>query len=196
MNDRTTVMAATVAALCLCWAPAERCRAQVQPLTPEGRSTILARVLARRDVAAFAQPSLVRALAVVPAEAPDKAEVMPGGTRFAEVLLIARGKPGAVLLLISVPEAEVLRTDRPPGRPQSSVEERAEARRILQGEQIRSAAVLEGGFVVEPPQVAPADGRYLGFHVLNPGRTKILRELTVYRLTEKVWEGGYPDARC
>jgi hypothetical protein len=195
MNDRTTVMAATVAALCLCWAPAERCQAQVQPITLEERSTILARVLERREVAAFAQPSLVRALAVVPAEAPDKAEVTPGGTRFAEVLLIARGEPGALRLLVSVPEAEVLRTERLPGRPQSSAEERAEARRILQGEQIRSDAVVEGGFVVDPPLGAPAAGRYLEFHVLDPARTKILRELTVDLETQKVWEGGYPDAR-
>jgi hypothetical protein len=45
-------MAATAGALCLLWAPAERCQAKVQPLTPQERSTILARVLERREVVA------------------------------------------------------------------------------------------------------------------------------------------------
>jgi hypothetical protein len=136
-----------------------------------------------------AQVAAVAALCLcwAPAAAPDKARAAAGQEHaFAEVLLNARGQPGALRLLLSVPETEVLRTERLPGRPQSSVKERAEARRILHGEQIRSNAVLEGAFVVDPRLGAPAAGRYLDFHVLDPGRTKILRELTVDLVTQKL----------
>jgi hypothetical protein len=194
MASRAGTVTGVLVALFLGWVVAERCQAQLQPLTKDERSAILERVLERREVAAFAETSRVRALAVVPAEAPDKTEAATSGRRFAEVLLIGRGQPGAIRLLVSVPQGEVLRTERLPGRPQSSVDERAEARRLLQSENLASDAVLEGGFVVDPPPGAPADGRYLEFHVLDAARSRILRELTVDLATQKVYEGRSPDA--
>jgi hypothetical protein len=133
-------------------------------------------------------------LAVVPAEPPDKAESRPGDKLLAEVLVIAPGQPGALRLLVSVPDAEVQRVEKLPGRPQSSADERAEARRILERSGTLGEAVLEGGFVVDPPPGAPATGRYLEFHALDPDRTRILRELTVDLVAQKVWEGGSTDA--
>ncbi len=194
MTSRAGTIAGVLVALFLGWMAAERCQAQLQPLTREERSAILARVLERREVAAFAETTRVRALAVVPAEAPDKTEAATAGGRFAEVLLIARGQPGAMRLLVSVPEGNVLHTERLPGRPQSSADERVEARRLIQAEHSVSDAVLEGGFVVDPPAGAPTDGRYLEFHVLDAARSRILRQLTVDLVTQKVYEGGSPDA--
>ena len=173
----------------LIWPTAMPCAAQLRPLTAAERSAIVATVLTRTEVATLAaKPSELRALSVVPAEAPDKKDTASEAGRFAQVLVIAKGRTGAMRLLVSVPDARVLSSERLPGRPQSSAAEREEARRILADAGSTGGAPIEGGFVVDPPRGAPAEGRYLEFHLLSADRSRILHQLTVELWTGKVWE--------
>jgi hypothetical protein len=65
------------------------------------------------------------------------------------------------------------------GRAQSSPEEREEARNIIRERvKVDEHGVIEGGFVVDPPPGSPP-GRYLEFHVTDPHRRVIQREVIV-----------------
>ncbi len=70
--------------------------------------------------------------------------------------------------------------ERIAGQPQSSEEERQEALRLVR-EKLNFGAdiVLEGGFIVDPPEGAPRDGRYIQLQVLSPDRWKLLEFITV-----------------
>ncbi|HKR63804.1 MAG TPA: hypothetical protein VJZ00_08735 [Thermoanaerobaculia bacterium] len=64
------------------------------------------------------------------------------------------------------------------GRPQSSAEEREEARAIIRERMNVPDEQLEGGFVVDPPE-GSAPGRYLEFHVTTRDRKIVQTEVIV-----------------
>lgn len=74
---------------------------------------------------------------------------------------------------------EVLDVRRLAGQPQSSEEERAEAEAIIRkGVRPDVRFVVDGGFVVPPPEGAPP-GRYVEMHALTPDRKRLVIEFIV-----------------
>ena len=67
--------------------------------------------------------------------------------------------------------------ERMVGRPQTSAEERQEAFGLVR--ELASNGVLEGGFVVDPPEGAPAAGRYVLVQILSPDRWKLQETVIV-----------------
>ena len=75
---------------------------------------------------------------------------------------------------------QVLGGERMSGQPQSSAEERDEAFRLVRDKlNLGDKAVLEGGFIVDPPEGSPREGRYLQVQVLSPDRWKLIEFVTV-----------------
>ena len=89
------------------------------------------------------------------------------------------GDGSAMELAFRPGDVERAEARRLPGRVQSSEEEREKARAIIrEGTGLSAGAVLEGGFVVDPPPGA-SPGRYLEFHIATPDRARIESEVIV-----------------
>lgn len=74
---------------------------------------------------------------------------------------------------------QLVKGERMTTRPQSSAEEREEAFRIVREKaDVGGNYVLEGGFVVDPPEAGRA-GRYVQVQVLSPDRWKLIEFVTV-----------------
>ena len=70
---------------------------------------------------------------------------------------------------------QMVAAERMAGRPQTSAEEREEAFRLVREKlELSQNNPLEGGFVVDPPEGAPAAGRYVLVQVLSPDRWKLI----------------------
>lgn len=92
----------------------------------------------------------------------------------------------AVRLVIDPASRQLLAAERMTSRPQTSAEERQEAFRLVRDKlDLGTAGVVEGGFVVDPPEGAPPAGRYVQVQVLSPDRWK-LREFVVVDLSREV----------
>lgn len=172
------------------WLPfAQRAFAQLRPFTTEEKAQIAERLLSTpemRTLGAETAGERLRVLNVVPVEM-DKAEHPAQDRRLAEVTLVQYRGGEAFRVRVDAATGEEITTERLRGRPQSSVEEREEARALVRRSlQIPERFDLVGGFVVEPPSGAPAKGRYLEFHVVGEDRLRIEREVVADLATGKV----------
>jgi hypothetical protein len=168
--------------LCLASAVPGATQAQrsLQPLSLEEQRTLSAKVLADERVVAFAKGQRVRVLRVV-LEQVVKADGTPA---VATAVVVNYGTGEAVRARITPETGRVTAIDPLKGHPQSSAEEREEAREIIRKDAeiaplMAAGTRLEGGFVVDPPQGQPAQGRYLEFHVVSSDGQSFIAEVVV-----------------
>lgn len=146
------------------------------------RSQTIDRVMASDEFKQLLQGESVRALRVFIDEA--KREDEKARAPEAIVTFVSYASGTGVQARVDVSNGKVVEVVRLAGRPQSSEEERAEARKlILKDPAIRAAldsgGYIEGGFVVDAPEGSRKPGRYLEFHVVERKRPKFIQEVIV-----------------
>lgn len=85
----------------------------------------------------------------------------------------------AVRVAFDAASRELVASDTLTGRPQTSAEEREEAFGLVREKADGANFVLEGGFVVDPPEGAPREGRYVQVQVLSSDRWTLREFVTV-----------------
>jgi hypothetical protein len=101
----------------------------------------------------------------------------------AEVTLVNYSRGQAYRVLVDPSSGVIARQEELPGRPQSSLSERQEAKQIMSKDPTLAAlltpgVLVEGGFAVVPPPNSNPKHRYLQMHVVSSDRRSFLR--TVY----------------
>ena len=163
--------------------------ADVRPFTRDEKTAIVGSLMNADRVRPLVSGQRVRALSVAPEE--EKTVDERPGRRLAKVVFVNYGTGAVFTVVADAATLQVLDVQLMRGRPQSSEDERAEARVLIEqdptlGPLLRQGAVLDGGFVVDPPSGAPPTGRYLEFHVLSADRTRFEREVVVDLASQKV----------
>jgi hypothetical protein len=163
--------------------------ADVRPFTNDEKSAIVGSLMNADQVRPLVSGQRVRAISV--ASEDEKTSDGQLGRRLAKVVFLNYGTGAAFAVVADADTRQVLEVQPMRGRPQSSREERAEARALVEqdpalGPLLRQGAVLEGGFVVDPPPGTPTVGRYLEFHVLSADRTRFEREVIVDVASQRV----------
>jgi hypothetical protein len=126
----------------------------------------------------------IRVLAVKPSVDTDKEGNGDPLTRATSVVFNYTTNR-AIRLHLDSNSGSVLRQETLSGVPQSSREERDQAMTVVKNLPELSRliaqenAVLEGGFVVSPPDGRPSDHRYLQIKILSSDRRRLLRFVTV-----------------
>ena len=109
--------------------------AQMQPFTPQEKAEIVAKLLRGPEMKALAAeaPEKIRVLSVVSAEAEEVKQRTENQVvrRLAEVVLIQYQTGAAFRVRVDVESGKALSVDPLRGRPQSSQEEREEARALI-----------------------------------------------------------------
>jgi hypothetical protein len=144
----------------------------------EERSQIIAFTLNHPRVASLVKGQQVRALTVAsePDDKEERAGVAP--RRLASVVFFNYTAGQAFRAYVDLTNSEVVQVEPLAGRPPASEEELQEARKVLERHsQIKQfldkSAVIEGGFIVDPPGGAPARDRFIQFHIMSSDRQKI-----------------------
>jgi hypothetical protein len=152
----------------------------LRPFSAEQRRALAQKAAAAERVAATAKGQRLRALSVVPQQVEKD-----GQPAIVAVVTFVNYGTGSGLRVMLDPVTGLVQASEPiKGRPQSSAEEREEARQLLQkspeiAELLKAQARIEGGFVVDAPAGQPAAGRYLEFHVVTADGQKFLAEAIV-----------------
>ena len=162
----------------------------LRPFTVDEQARIQALVLEAESVRTMAQTERVRVISIAPVEADKDAGAPPGGRPLAEVVLVSYRSNKSLRLRVDPTGGRVVSTEPLPGRPQASAAEREEGEKALRADETVGRLLQEGnrvvgGFVVDPPE-AGRPGRYLEYHVADPGGRKILREVIVDLATNRV----------
>jgi len=106
------------------------------------------------------------------------------GPQGAELILGTYGNNQGIRVRFNPQTGDVEDVVAMKGRPQSSAEEQNEAETLIAqgtklGELLRAGSRAVGGFVVDPPVGAPAEGRYLEYHIASPDRRQIQHKVFV-----------------
>lgn len=117
-------------------------------------------------------------------------EVEKDSTRSVAVAYVVGYETGvAAVVTFDSADLRALDVRRMPGRPQSSVEEREEARALIrESVRVPEGHAIEGGFVVDPPRGGPP-GRYLHFLIAPRARHVPKQEVIVDLTRRKVTPG-------
>jgi hypothetical protein len=102
----------------------------------------------------------------------------------AQVTLVNYNSGKAYRVSVDRNTGAIARQEELSGRPQTSLEERQEAKKIISsdleyGRLLASEAVLEGGFAVVPPANSNPNHRYVQIQVLSSDRRSFLSIVTV-----------------
>lgn len=104
--------------------------------------------------------------------------------RQAEVTLVNYNRGKAYRVLVDPNTGAIARQEELPGKPQSSLEERQEAKKIIASDPELSSLLtpgvaVEGGFAVVPPPNSDPNHRYIQMHVVSSDRRSFLRTVTL-----------------
>ena len=102
----------------------------------------------------------------------------------ATALVVSYATGEAIRVRIAPDTGAIVAVDPLPGRPQSSAEEREEARELIRkdseiGRLLTGGVQIQGGFVVDPPEGQASAGRYLEFHVVSSDGRSFVAEVVV-----------------
>lgn len=158
-----------------------------QPLSDGERERIVAAILARPRVAREVGDQRVRAVRVTLDSAVVDKAAEPSDELVAHAVIFNYATGRATRYTLSLATGEVVEARELRGRPQASPEEFAEASELLRGDDrlaslLEREAVVEGGFIVDPPESAEKRDprhRYLQLQLLSRDREEIHYFVTV-----------------
>ena len=112
-------------------------------------------------------------------------------TPIASIVIFNYSRGSATRLTMDSSNGVVLRQERLRGRPQSSEEERREARLLIwanpqHAQMLRAGAIIEGGFVVDGPGRESWRHRFLLFQLLSSDRQSLQRVVIVNLTTRRI----------
>jgi hypothetical protein len=111
--------------------------------------------------------------------------------RKAEVTLVNYNQGKAYRVIVDPNTGVIARQEELPGRPQSSLAEREEAKQIIRQDAehaslLTPGVLVEGGFAVVPPPNTDPKHRYVQMHLVNSDRHSFLRIVTLDLTTGKI----------
>ena len=152
----------------------------LRPFSAEQRRALAEKAAGAERVAGFAKGQRIRPVSVVPQQVEKDGE-----PAIVAIVTFVNYGTGEALRVTLDPVTGLVQASEPlKGRPQSSTEEREEARQLLQkapevADLLKAQNRVEGGFVVDPPTGQPAIGRYLEFHIVTADGQKFIAEVVV-----------------
>jgi len=154
-------------------------RASLRPFSAEEQRALAEQAVGSDKLRALARGQRLRALRVFPEQVEKDGEPAV----VAVAILVNYGTGEALRVRLDPGTRQVDDVVPLKGRPQSSSEEREEARDLLAKAKeaaplMTAGARIEGGFVVDPPGGEP-QGRYLEFHVVTADGRTFLAEAIV-----------------